>query len=272
MPIPVNAILTILLMTVMCGTQPRLPQRGLCAHRGASFTHPENTLSAFQEAIRLGAHMIEFDVQMSRDSVLVIIHDKNVAHTTNGAGLVSELTLIQLKALDAGSWKDGNFRDEKIPTLMETLAIMPKNIWLNIHIRGGVNVGLAAAKMIVQEKRSHQAIFACDTVVASAVNRFDDSLLICNMERMAGSDEYVELTIRTKAEFIQLREREKKYLAACLPQLRQAGIKVNYYYADSASQLKELFAQGVDFPLVNNLAAMMQAADELGIAPVKPVL
>ena len=83
-----------------------LPQRGICAHRGANNTHPENTIAAFKEAIRLGVHMIEFDVQMSKDGELVVIHDKSVDRTTNGQGKVSDLSLIELKHLDAGSWKN----------------------------------------------------------------------------------------------------------------------------------------------------------------------
>jgi len=79
----------IFLIGIACSQD--LPQRGICAHRGANNTHPENTIAAFKEAIRLGAHMIEFDVQMSKDSVLVIMHDKTVDRTTNGHGLISDV-------------------------------------------------------------------------------------------------------------------------------------------------------------------------------------
>jgi glycerophosphoryl diester phosphodiesterase len=78
-----------------------MPSRGICAHRGASDTHPENTLAAFREAIRLGVHMIEFDVALSKDGQLVLMHDTTVDRTTDGDGPVSELTLAELKKLDA---------------------------------------------------------------------------------------------------------------------------------------------------------------------------
>ena len=78
-----------------------MPSRGICAHRGASDTHPENTLAAFREAIRLGVHMIEFDVALSKDGQLVLMHDTTVDRTTHGNGPVSELTLAELKKLDA---------------------------------------------------------------------------------------------------------------------------------------------------------------------------
>ena len=79
----------------------QMPSRGICAHRGASDTHPENTLAAFREAIQLGAHMIEFDVALSKDGQLVLMHDTTVDRTTDGDGPVSELTLAELKKLDA---------------------------------------------------------------------------------------------------------------------------------------------------------------------------
>jgi glycerophosphoryl diester phosphodiesterase len=267
----INALLYVLLVSTFAMAQIKMPQKGLCAHRGASFSHPENSLSAFREAIRLGAHMIEFDVQMSKDSTLVIIHDKNVARTTDGSGLVADLTLNELKALDTGSWKNTMFAGEKIPTLTETLAIMPRNIWLNIHIRGGTEIGLAVAKMIIKEGRIHQSLMACDTLVAAAVKSFDNSIKICNMERMKSLAEYADLTIRRKAEFIQLRESDQIVLADYAQRLRQNDIKINYYYAESADQLKELFSIGVDFALVNDLAALIKSAGEMGIVPIEPV-
>ena len=79
-----------------------MPTRGICAHRGASDSHPENTIAAFREAIRLGAHMIELDVTLSSDGKLVLMHDHTVDRTTDGNGRVEELTLADLKKLDAG--------------------------------------------------------------------------------------------------------------------------------------------------------------------------
>ena len=79
-----------------------MPTRGICAHRGASDTHPENTIAAFREAIRLGAHMIEFDVALTGDGALVLLHDATLDRTTNGTGPVSARSLGELQALDAG--------------------------------------------------------------------------------------------------------------------------------------------------------------------------
>jgi glycerophosphoryl diester phosphodiesterase len=74
------------------------------AHRGASGLTPENTLAAFKVAVALGADGVELDVQLTADERPVVIHDRRVNRTTNGAGAVRGLTLDQLSTLDAGSW------------------------------------------------------------------------------------------------------------------------------------------------------------------------
>lgn len=89
------------------------------AHRGASATAPENTIASFLRARYLGADGIELDVSLSRDDVPVVIHDATVDRTTNGHGAVHDLTIVELKALDAGSWKGSYFAGERIPTLAE---------------------------------------------------------------------------------------------------------------------------------------------------------
>ena len=91
------------------------------AHRGASSDAPENTISAFSEALRQGADAIELDVQQSKDKKLVLMHDYSLRRTTGVRGKVSSLTLRQLKQLDVGNWFGPKYRGERIPTLEEVL-------------------------------------------------------------------------------------------------------------------------------------------------------
>ncbi len=99
----------------------------IIAHRGASGIAPENTLSAFQYAIDIGAHYIELDVRKSSDDSLIVIHDATVDATTNGTGNVSSKTYAQLRALDAGSWFGTPFAGEQLPTLYESLLLAKTN-------------------------------------------------------------------------------------------------------------------------------------------------
>lgn len=105
------------------------------AHRGASKVAPPNTLAAFVKAVELGADGIEFDVHLSADGVPVVIHDFTVDATTNGHGRVADLTLAQLKALDAGARFAPKFAGERIPTLGEVLDALGNRLLLNIELK-----------------------------------------------------------------------------------------------------------------------------------------
>src|SRR5712691_1698040 len=106
------------------------------AHRGASFYAPENTFAAFDLAIEMGVSHIELDVHSTRDNHIVVIHDETVDRTTNGAGPVTNHTLAALKALDAGSWFEGKFSGERIPTFSEVLQRYKGRVHIHTEIKG----------------------------------------------------------------------------------------------------------------------------------------
>ena len=109
------------------------------AHRGASGYFPENTMLSFRKAIELGATGIETDVQMTSDGVLVLIHDEKVNRTTNGIGLVKDFTYDELNKLDAGSWFDKKYSNEKIPTAKELIIFAKENnMLLNLELKNGI--------------------------------------------------------------------------------------------------------------------------------------
>jgi len=92
-------------------------------HRGIMLEAPENTLAGFSKCVEQGIG-IEIDGRTSKDNRLVIIHDDNFSRTTNGPALpIRELTLSEIKKLDAGSWFSPEFKGEKVPTLEETLRL-----------------------------------------------------------------------------------------------------------------------------------------------------
>ncbi|MCM3046768.1 glycerophosphodiester phosphodiesterase [Bacillus altitudinis] len=107
----------------------------IIAHRGSSSAAPENTIAAFDVAVEQGADYIELDVQMTMDQHVVVIHDDTVERTTNGNGLVKSYTLDQLKKLDAGSWFDQQYTNERIPTLQEILERYSQRIGILIEIK-----------------------------------------------------------------------------------------------------------------------------------------
>jgi glycerophosphoryl diester phosphodiesterase len=98
------------------------------AHRGASAYEPENTLLSFKRAIEMSADMIEFDVRLSNDGRLVIMHDERVDRTTNGNGLVREKTLCELRRLDAG-------KGERVPMLEEVIDLAKRKTGFVIELK-----------------------------------------------------------------------------------------------------------------------------------------
>ncbi|WP_448203729.1 glycerophosphoryl diester phosphodiesterase [Azospirillum sp. sgz302134] len=115
----------------MLSTLPRL-----IGHRGAKESAPENTLASLREAARQGARWVEVDVMLTRDRQPVLIHDDTLERTTSGTGPVPDLTLAELKRLDAGSWFDPRFAGETVPTLEEALAlVIDLGLGLNLEIK-----------------------------------------------------------------------------------------------------------------------------------------
>ncbi|MEA3325947.1 MAG: glycerophosphodiester phosphodiesterase family protein [Chloroflexota bacterium] len=103
------------------------------AHRGASTDAPENTMAAFQLALDQNADGIELDAMLSGDGCVVVIHDDTVDRTTNGSGRVREMTLEQIKSLDAG-------RGERIPTLEEVLECFGGKFLINIELKNYASI------------------------------------------------------------------------------------------------------------------------------------
>jgi len=117
----------------------------IAGHRGDRANFPENTLPALQGVLDSDFDFVETDIQLTADGVPVLFHDLTVERTTNGEGLVADLTLAEIKALDAGSWYDPQFAAVQVPTLDEFLDIFQsskkkamlelKGIWSEDQVR-----------------------------------------------------------------------------------------------------------------------------------------
>lgn len=116
------------------GMIDHLARPALFAHRGASYYSPENTLAAFELAIKQQADAIELDVKLTADGHVVVIHDQTVDRTTDGSGNVSNIRLAEIEELDAGIHYDAQFIGEKVPTLREVLSQVAKRIPINIEL------------------------------------------------------------------------------------------------------------------------------------------
>lgn len=148
----------------------QLPRPTIFAHRGASAYAPENTLAAFELALRQGADAIELDAKLTRDGQIVVIHDQTVDRTTEGTGQVKEKTLAELRRLDAGSHFDVAFQGEPIPTLEEVLKAVGQLTFINIELTNYASVTDAlpqkVAALVKKHKLSRRVIFSSFNPIA----------------------------------------------------------------------------------------------------------
>lgn len=101
---------------------PDLPR--FIGHRGAAAQAPENTLAGLRKADELGFPWVEFDVRLTRDGRLVLIHDATLERTTDGRGRVAETDFADIRTLDAGNWFAPDFRGERVPAVEEALELL----------------------------------------------------------------------------------------------------------------------------------------------------
>ena len=242
---------------VSYGAEGEFPERGLVAHRGDSAEFPEDTLPAFASAVAKGAAMVELDEWRCRTGELVVMHDGEVSRTTNGKGRLADLSLDEIRALDAGSKKGVQFAGEKVPTLQEAIRSFPRaGLLLNIHCKTG-DAAPEVAKMLRDEGRLYQGILMCDSRAAlenvKAMCPWARTGLVGNTKagwERPWSEEEAWETIRyvaaVGAEFLQV-------LPNChctkeqMRFLRDHGIRTTYFVANDAKTMREIVAEGHDF-------------------------
>jgi glycerophosphoryl diester phosphodiesterase len=251
----------IALLSLMCSitageTRP-------CAHRGDNQHAPENTLPAIRAAVERHAPQIEFDVKLTRDARLVIMHDATVDRTTNGKGRVNDLNFAELRTLEAGARFGERFTGTRIPALDEVVGAIPHGTLMNVHLdASSPAVALAAARAIQAAGRMDDAIFAATEMQAAQLRAEYPSVRICNMSRQDGDvAKYVESTIAMKAQFIQIRDVDGKIpvnLAEIVRKLHANGVNVNYFGASDEAKIRALAAAGVDYILTDKLELAQQ--------------
>jgi glycerophosphoryl diester phosphodiesterase len=128
----------------------------IIGHRGACAYAPENTLASIRKAAALGARWVEFDVRLTADGELVLMHDEKLQRTTNGRGRVLEFTIAALEQLDAGSWFGGAFAGERVPSLKAAIALLAElGLGANIEIKTGALEARATAEALARTLAAH---------------------------------------------------------------------------------------------------------------------
>jgi glycerophosphoryl diester phosphodiesterase len=224
------------------------------AHRGASALYPENTLRAFIAAADLGADMCEFDVRITRDGEVVVIHDATVNRTTNGRGRVAAMNAEVIKRLDAGVRFGAEFRDEPIPTLAEVAAALGGRCGR----RCGMDVELKARGL---ETRVCDILRERGVLGDAMVSSFDwDQLkIVAEQERglrLALLGEKAPAALLEAAAAMHafaIAPRFDIADAALCAEAHRLGLAVYVWTVDDAPTMRRLMAAGVDGIMTNDL-------------------
>lgn len=228
----------------------------IIAHRGASHEAPENTLAAFQLAWQQQTDACELDVRLTKDGQVVVIHDDTTKRTTGRDKKVSQLTLAELRTLDAGSWKGEKWRNEKIPTLAEALGTLPDGKRIFIEIKCGVEV-LPALTRVIQtsgKQPQHLPIIAFSYEVAKQVKALmpahEVSLLYDWKEDKDTGKPLSSNALIAKAKAANLDGLDVKHTgpidAGFVAQVKSVGLKLYVWTVDDADVARRMAAAGVD--------------------------
>src|ERR1043166_8791860 len=159
---------------VVPGRNPWRPRPGprplIIAHAGGQGLQPSNTLPAFEHSVALGCDVLEMDLRLTKDGILVTLHDETIDRTSDGMGRVMDLTLAELKERNFGfKFKDPSgarpYRDQpvRLATLDEVFArfpTMPMVVELKDRESAGARAAAALAKLLEQRGRTHNVIVA----------------------------------------------------------------------------------------------------------------
>jgi glycerophosphoryl diester phosphodiesterase len=197
----------------------------IVAHRGASAERPECTLAAVERAIESGATAVEVDVRTTNDGALVILHDATLDRTTDGKGPVGEISLANLRKLDAGSWFDAKYAAERVPTLAEVLKACKGRIDVLLDLKEQGNAYNAAVVKEVKQYGDPRGIVVGVRSVEQA-REFRRRLPPARQLGLIGSPKEIEAYAEAGVETIRL---WPKWLTdeTLIPRVRKVGAKLH---------------------------------------------
>ena len=237
------------------------------AHRGASVSEPENTIRAFEAAIEAGADAVEFDVRVTADGHAVVIHDADVSRTTDGTGLVRQMTLSKLKGLRI---EGARARTERIPTLAETLECLSGRAAADVEIKNIPGEPDFDADRELAAEAAAGAVSAFDGYVLfssfnpSAIGRVRqiDPGAITGLLVAPGADPLAALEFAAEMGHVWVLPEAGAIVAAGAAYVAQAhasGLRVGTWVVDDVDRAVSLMRAGVDAVATNDPGSVVRA-------------
>lgn len=251
----------------------------IIAHRGASGIAPENTMAAFKAAIDMGVDMVELDVRNTFDEQIVVFHDETLDRTTNGTGYVHDMTLEEIKKLDAGSWFDPKFSDEKVPTLKEVLDMVNGRCKVLIEIKKldhphYDDIAEKLVELIKLEKNGYDWIIlqSYEQEYIDAAHKYDAD--VQTKKLLIGEESTPMLAYYTESRLLLGRAKLDDRLTAINPEyttlstrrvfrMHAGGFKVNTYLINNREDMVKMLNMGVDGIITDYPELLLQIRKEI---------
>lgn len=226
----------------------------IIAHRGASADAPENTVAAIKLAWTQSADASEFDVFLSRDGKIVVIHDADTKRVAGVDRKVVDQTADELRALDAGSWKNARFKGEKIPLLEEMLATVPPGKRVFIEVKCGPEIMPELDRVLKASKLKPEQtpIISFHAPVVAAVKKTRPDLaaywIVSLDKKNAEPPPAVDLIKKAKAvqadglDLSASKSLDKAYAEA----IKSAGLKLYVWTVNDLAVARRMIDLGVD--------------------------
>ena len=208
----------------------------IIGHRGAAGYTLENTLASFQKAIKIGCDGTELDVHLTRDNIPVVIHDSTVDRVTSGSGIVSQMSLEEIKKLDC---KD----KQKIPTLQEVIDLCREKINLKIELKADVAVRQVAEALKQNNIVPGTSVLSFDKGTLKEIRKILPDLTLCYLFEEYSDD------VWKLAEDLSLEFLGPKYSTVdqeVIDKSHSLGIKIYTWTVNDKKTGKKLETMGVD--------------------------
>jgi len=238
-----------------------------CAHRGDPTHAPEATIAGFKLAVEMCAEMTELDVHLCADNELIVMHDGTVDRCTDGTGAIAEMTLAQIKDLDAGIKFSQEFRGERVPTFAEAAAALPAPMWLNIHLKTVDPSGASEFEKRFMDAFAEAGLKGRAHIVhdflesLDRVRTIDPEVPCCWLPMCEDGFEYIR---RSKMAGFDILQPGRGMMSAEFCQaVHEAGMTANVFYANTEEDMRQYIAWGIDGILSDDPALLQEVRRNL---------
>jgi glycerophosphoryl diester phosphodiesterase len=224
------------------------------AHRGCSARAPENTMAAFELAVKERWTGVETDAHLTADGRIAILHDENTRRTTDRSGRVASMTMAELKELDAGSWFDDTFTGQRIPEFHELLDLLkPTGLLLNLELKNSVVRYPGLEQAVLAEIKKFGML---ERIIFSSFNH-SSMTLVKELEPKAQTALLYSNVLHRTKDYVRLCKADgihplwSSVDASLMEECHAAGLKVRPWTVDDPKVAENLAALGVD-ALISN--------------------